>query len=111
MKKITFLILCLFAVLQGNAQAWTIATCYTTPLGSLLYGPMNSGTGVNLSNRTASIYPAPQLGLISGQTLNTMYFRRISPTGTIAPTGANFKIFLKEVADNLITKQLSPVII
>lgn len=94
MKKITLLLLLLFSIGELNAQIWTINSC--SNLGSNTYGPMYSTATANANNRTAVIYPASQLGTLSAQTLNAMYFQRNTTTGTMAGT-PNFKIYLKEV--------------
>ena len=98
MKKIIFLICLLFAFTQINAQTWTINSC-SAELGSNTYGPMNSVATANATNRTAIIYPASQVGPITGKLLTSMYFKRISTTGTMAGT-PNFKIYLKEVSNS-----------
>ncbi|CAM3705798.1 GEVED domain-containing protein [Flavobacterium gelidilacus] len=95
MKKITLLILALFAFVQVNAQLWTINSC--SNLGSTTYGPMNTLATANSNSRKAVIYPSSQLTNLTGQVLNSMYFQRSTTTGTIAGT-PNFKIYLKEVA-------------
>ncbi|SEQ10457.1 T9SS-dependent choice-of-anchor J family protein [Flavobacterium urocaniciphilum] len=96
MKKIIFLICLLFAFTQINAQTWTINSC-SAELGGNTYGPMNSVSSANATNRTATIYPASQVGALTGKLLTSMYFKRTNATLTMAGT-PNFKIYLKEVS-------------
>jgi len=94
MKKITLLLM-LFVGFLSYGQVWSVASCLD--LGSNTYGPMNSTSAVNSTNRTAVIYPASQLTGIAGQVLNSAYFERVTGTGTMAGT-PNFKIYLKETS-------------
>ncbi|HLF52239.1 T9SS type A sorting domain-containing protein [Flavobacterium sp.] len=95
MKKITLVIIFIvMSVTSSKAQLFTIPTCNGT-IGSNLYGPMNSITTANATNRTAVIYPSSQLTGIAGQILNGVYFKRIAASGTMAGT-PNFKVYLKE---------------
>lgn len=86
----------LFAFTQINAQTWTINSC-SAELGGNTYGPMNSVSSANATNRTATIYPASQVGALTGKLLTSMYFKRTNATLTMAGT-PNFKIYLKEVS-------------
>jgi hypothetical protein len=49
------------------------------------------------NNRSAALYPSSQLTGIAGQTLNTLYYKRLSATGTMSGT-PNFKVYMKEVS-------------
>lgn len=97
MKKITLLLFVLFASLQINAQLFQVATCNGN-LGSNFYGPMNSAAAAGATSRSAIIYPSSQLASIAGKNLNGAYFKRFTPSGTMAGT-PNFKIYLKETTD------------
>lgn len=77
------------------AQMFQITNC-SSPLGSVTYGPMNSTTTANATNRTAVIYPAGQITGAVG-TITNVFYERISTSGSMAGT-PTFKIYLKEVA-------------
>lgn len=96
MRKITLWIFALFAVTQVNAQLWTITECLAT-VDSNIYGPMYSTANAGSTNRSAALYPASQLTGIAGQTLNNLYYKRITATGSMSGT-PNFKVYMKEVS-------------
>ncbi|WP_313807534.1 GEVED domain-containing protein [Flavobacterium sp.] len=97
MKKITFLLIALFLGFLAQAQLYQVPYCNGT-ISSNTYGPMNSVAGANATSRTAVIYPSSQLSGIFAQTLTSIYFSRMTATGTMG--GApNFKIYLKETAN------------
>ena len=96
MKKITLWIFVLFAVTQVNAQLWTITECLAT-VDSNIYGPMYSTANAGSTNRSAALYPSSQLTGIAGQTLNSLYYKRLTATGSMSGT-PNFKVYMKEVS-------------
>ena len=96
MKKITIWLFALFAFTQVNAQLFSIDECLAT-VSSSTYGPMYSVATAGANNRSAALYPSSQLTGIAGQTLNTIYYKRLSATGTMAGT-PNFKVYMKEVS-------------
>ncbi|THD31939.1 MAG: T9SS type A sorting domain-containing protein [Flavobacterium johnsoniae] len=97
MRKITLLLM-LFVSCLSYGQTWEITSCYSSNFGSNMYGPMYSVAGANSANRIAVIYPRSQLTGIAGQVLDTVYFKRMTATGTMAGT-PNFKIYLKETTN------------
>ena len=96
MKKITLLFgFMMFFITTSYAQLFTITECLAT-VDSNLYGPMYSNASANATNRSAALYPSSQLAGIAGQTLNTLYYKRLTATGSMAGT-PNFKVYMKEV--------------
>ena len=94
MKKFTLLFfLSMLFTIASYGQLFTVAGC--SNLDTSTYGPMYSIATVNATNRTAVVYPSSQLTGISGQTLTSLYFKRVTATGSMA-AGGNFKIYLKE---------------
>ncbi|MBW7951791.1 MAG: hypothetical protein H3C56_04355 [Chitinophagaceae bacterium] len=102
MRKILLLLtLALVSLCNVNAQTpqWQIGTC--SILSSNLYGPMYSVAGANATNRYATIYPVAQLGgIMPGSTITSVFFRRVTASGSMAGT-PNFKIYFLEIDDNL----------
>jgi len=97
MKKFFTLFTLLFVSYWANLQAQTfqVASC-SAPLGTNVYGPMNSIATANATSRIAVIYPASQLSGITGVPITNLYFNRITATGTMAGT-PNFKVYFKTV--------------
>ncbi|WNM18306.1 T9SS type A sorting domain-containing protein [Flavobacterium capsici] len=96
MKKITFYLFMLLSFSSIKAQLYQVPLCNGT-IASNTYGPMNSVATANATNRTAVIYPSAQLAPIAGQTLTSLYFNRLTATGSMS--GApNFRIYLKETS-------------
>jgi hypothetical protein len=97
MKKITLLIgFMMFFVTTSYSQLFTITECLAT-VDSNLYGPMYSVATAGATNRSAALYPSSQLTGIAGQTLNSLYYKRLTATGSMAGT-PNFKVYMKEVS-------------
>ncbi len=96
MKKITIWLFALFAFTQVKAQLFTIDECLATVISNT-YGPMYSVATAGANNRSAALYPSSQLVGIAGQTLNTFYYKRLTPSGTMSGT-PNFKVYMKEVS-------------
>jgi hypothetical protein len=103
-KNVTSMIL-LFLLLFGgkfnsSAQMHILNYCSGLPATtqSNLYGPMYSVATANAASRTASIYPASQLGAIAGTSLTNLYFHTGTGHGTGMIGSPNFKIYLKEVS-------------
>lgn len=96
MKKITLFLLFLVSSLSYG-QLYSVPVCLD--LTSNAYGPMNSVSNANATNRTAVIYPASQLEGIAGQELTAAYFDRGSAGATMSGT-PSFKIYLKEVTES-----------
>jgi hypothetical protein len=97
MKKITLLFwLMLFFVSTSYAQLFTITEC-TATVDSNIYGPMYSSVTAGSTNRSAALYPSSQLTGIAGQTLNALYYKRLTAAGSIAGT-PNFKVYMKEIS-------------
>ena len=85
----------MFFATTSYAQLFSITECLAT-VDSNANGPMYSVAAANATNRTAALYPAAQLTGIAGQTLNTLYYKRLTATGSMAGT-PNFKVYMKEV--------------
>lgn len=96
MKKITFLLLLL--VTQLHAQYWNIKECAAT-LGTTTYGPIFSNNSSVATGRFAILYKAADLTDLQGKTLNKIYFKRATATGTLGGN-PNLKIYIKEVNSN-----------
>ena len=98
MKKITLLFALLMLFISASyGQISTVPGC-TITLGTNTYGPMFSVSGANATSRVAVLYPSSQLTSFAGQTLTSLYFKRLEATGSISP-GGNFKIYLKETTN------------
>ncbi|WP_432672139.1 fibronectin type III domain-containing protein [Flavobacterium sp. SM2513] len=95
MKKITFWLFVLFGCLQMQAQLFTIENCALT-LSTTTYGPMYSVATANATSRTAVVYQSSKLVSLAGQTLTSVYFSRLTATGSMAGT-PNYRVYLKEV--------------
>ena len=80
---------------SSYAQLFAISECLAT-VDSNANGPMYSAAGANATSRTAALYPSSQLTGIAGQTLNSLYYKRLTANGVMAGT-PNFKVYMKEV--------------
>lgn len=93
---------CLLLVTQFSfAQIWTISQCSGLPstTQSNTYGPMNTVSTANATNRTATIYPSSQLSGISNQILTSIYFHTGVGTSAGMLGTPNLKVYLKEVSN------------
>lgn len=96
---IVFMLLLPVSVLAQTPD-YVVPYCSSLPgLGSNNYGPMYSVATANATSRAAIIYQKTELGGIAGQQLGSLFFHRLTTTGTITGPGS-FKIYLKEVTQS-----------
>ncbi|MBF6607651.1 MAG: fibronectin type III domain-containing protein [Flavobacterium sp.] len=94
MKNFTLALLLLVSGFSYG-QIFTTPEC-SIPLGTNTYGPMYSVATANATSRTAIIYPVSQLTGIIGQELTSIYFSRVTATGSMSGN-PNLRIYLMEV--------------